>query len=132
MLSRCMILSILFYTIPCFLKSMPSSAQIRWSNTNNLQITAFVFMPLPAASSCAAQNFTECCIDGPCISADETCYCDRACYRNRDCCVDIIEINCFPPGKKLKLLYKDVSHLFMHGSQLPNVNQRYITNTVTN
>ena len=64
---------------------------------------ALVFMVPPAANSCVAQNFTECCIDGPCTSVDGTCYCDMACYGSNDCCADIAEINCFPPGKELKL-----------------------------
>ena len=49
--------------------------------------------------SCVAQGFTGCCTSSCVVSAGgSTCYCDQLCFSFGDCCSDIEEAGCFPPG----------------------------------
>ena len=49
--------------------------------------------------SCVAQGFTGCCTSSCVVSSNiSTCYCDQLCYNFGDCCSDIEEAGCFPPG----------------------------------
>ena len=53
----------------------------------------------PILGSCVAQGFTGCCTSSCAVSSNvSTCYCDQLCYNFGDCCSDIEETGCFPPG----------------------------------
>lgn len=48
--------------------------------------------------TCAARNFTSCCIPSDtqsCLGYPETCHCDAVCHDYGDCCSDVIDIGCF-------------------------------------
>ena len=56
--------------------------------------------PICNIGSCVAQGFNGCCTERCCAVPDggSLCFCDQMCHNYGDCCSDIEEAGCFPPG----------------------------------
>ena len=51
------------------------------------------------SGSCVSEGYTGCCESGDCRGGElSRCFCDEICYTLEDCCDDILDIACSPPG----------------------------------
>ena len=59
-------------------------------------LTNYVCLLISRVGSCVSLNLNGCCTRAPCSNLG--CFCDQGCFAMNDCCGDINDIGCFPPG----------------------------------